>query len=523
MGILSKTVSIKWNPKNKKWYESKGYIFTNWKDEFEVKVEDLSKGSDILVVVTCDNKECKSHHFKSLRLVDYFKRIKGDGKYYCNECASELFSRENIRKARLKNSKSFEFWCYNNLPEEEANNIMVRWDENKNIDINDNVLTPKDVSYSSMGLDRKGYWFKCLDHPEHAPEQKNIASFTHGHKGSIECNQCNTIAITNPELLKYLVNKDDALKFSAGSDKKILVKCQDCGFKKRIRPPQLIKQGFSCPVCSDGISYSEKFIFNILEQIKIDFEFQLTKKVIDWCKDYKYDFYINKIDCIIETHGIQHYEKNHYWDSLEEVQENDQQKEFLAKNNNITNYIVLDCRNSELRWIKKSVMTSSLPQLLQFKEEDIDWLECHEYACSSLVRDVCDLWNSGIKSTSKIGNALKVDRHTVTKYLKHGMELEWCDYDVEKVKKTNLISMRETNSKKIICLTTNEVFNSSSEASKKYSIDPSSISKCCKNNSINKTAGKYPGTGERLTWMYYDEYIKSNPIPYTYNDQEIKI
>lgn len=45
---------VKWNSANRKHYTEKGYIFTKWKDEFEVKIEDLSQGSHTKVIVICD-------------------------------------------------------------------------------------------------------------------------------------------------------------------------------------------------------------------------------------------------------------------------------------------------------------------------------------------------------------------------------------------------------------------------------------------------------------------------------------
>ena len=42
MRLITKTVIIKWNAKNKQYFESKNYIYTKIGDEFEVKVEDLS-------------------------------------------------------------------------------------------------------------------------------------------------------------------------------------------------------------------------------------------------------------------------------------------------------------------------------------------------------------------------------------------------------------------------------------------------------------------------------------------------
>lgn len=45
---------MKWNTKNRKRYENKGYIFTNLNDEFDVNVKDLPLGSDKKVEYICD-------------------------------------------------------------------------------------------------------------------------------------------------------------------------------------------------------------------------------------------------------------------------------------------------------------------------------------------------------------------------------------------------------------------------------------------------------------------------------------
>ena len=61
------------------------------------------------------------------------------------------------------------------------------------------------------------------------------------------------------------------------------------------------------------------------------------------------------------------------------------------------------------------------------------------------------------------------------------------------------------NSIKVICLNTGEVFNSLSSAAKSVGLKTGySIGKCCKG--INHSAGKR--NGEKLKWMYYDEYLK---------------
>ena len=383
------------------------------------------------------------------------------------------------------------------------------WDYELNIDKNGNTLTPENVSYSSHGIDGQGYWFKCLYNSEHKSELKSIVNFT-SKTGSrnIECTQCNVISITHPHLIKFLKNKEDASKFSYGSNENIPMMCPDCGYEKKSTFHILTNNGFSCPMCSDGKSYPEKFILYLLVQLQSNPLSQLSKKTFNWCEKYKYDNYIENINCIVETHGKQHYEEVGRWGSLEIIQENDFDKEWLARQNKVDNYIILNCRKSEIDWIKRSVMDSKLPQLLNFKEEDIDWLKCHEFACSSLVKLACDEWNKGIENTLKIAVKLGTTISTIIKYLKQGVKLGLCNYDpkFEKFKVATL--MQEKNRKKVICLTTGEIFDSLVEASTKYNIADGGLSNCC--NDKTKSAGKHSITGEKLVWMFYEDYTNYN-------------
>jgi len=202
---------------------------------------------------------------------------------------------------------------------------------------------------------------------------------------------------------------------------------------------------------------------------------------------------------IIETHGLQHYEVgNSKWGgNLIETQKNDLDKEWLARENKIKNYIVLDCRRSTTEWIKNSIMKSRLPKLLNFKESDIDWLKCHEYACNSLVKTVCDLWNSGITKLKEIADKLQICESTTINYLRQGVELGWCNY-----------KSKEYIYKQVICLTTREIFITAAEAGRKYNVNDSGILACCKKT--GKTAGENINTGEKLKWMYLDKYLEDN-------------
>lgn len=52
--LLTKTVFIKWNPRNKMHYVDLGYSFTKMGNEFEAIINDITKGADIRVDLKCD-------------------------------------------------------------------------------------------------------------------------------------------------------------------------------------------------------------------------------------------------------------------------------------------------------------------------------------------------------------------------------------------------------------------------------------------------------------------------------------
>lgn len=79
----------------------------------------------------------------------------------------------------------------------------------------------------------------------------------------------------------------------------------------------------------------------------------------------------------------------------------------------------------------------------------------------------------------------------------------------EKMRKNhaNVSGMNHPKARKIICITTGEVFDCIKQASEKYGVNNRNISKCCRKN--YKSAGKHPETGEKLVWMYYEDYLKT--------------
>lgn len=82
-----------------------------------------------------------------------------------------------------------------------------------------------------------------------------------------------------------------------------------------------------------------------------------------------------------------------------------------------------------------------------------------------------------------------------------------------KLKKISVIQKRGINSYKykVVCLTTGEKFKKMSDAAKKYNIDDRRIYDVC--NGVLYAAGEHPETKEKLTWVYYKDYVSGITEP----------
>lgn len=291
---------------------------------------------------------------------------------------------------------------------------------------------------------------------------------------------------THPSMAKLLLHEDDGYKFTYASSKKVDWICKNCGniiHQKIIS--NVIKRGLSCNKCSDGFNYPNKLMMNILSQLNIEI---FPEKTFDWSNSKRYDFYLPKLNCIIEMHGLQHYKycgiHKKSGESLKDTQTNDTYKMNIAYENNIKNYIAIDARKSELEFIKENVLSSNLGNLIDLN--NINWKLCESMTGESKIKEVLDLWNSTTYiSPKEISKLLHISHITVLRYLKILANDGVVNY--------NSYSQKQNCCKKVKCVDTNEVFSSIREASKTYDISESSIGQCC--NTRLKTAGK-------LHWVF---------------------
>lgn len=355
-------------------------------------------------------------------------------------------------------------------------------------------LKDKNIPYTPLeeykDAHNKMKWM-CYKNPMHIFDA-NYCNISHG-RGCPYCSGHKVFVgetdlwTTHPEIAKMLKNPEDGYKYSYGSCEKVDWICSNCGsIVKDKFIYDVVWQGLSCPMCSDGVSYPNKFMLSVLRQIQVEcvpeYKFNGSK--------YKYDFYIPLTKTIIEMHGGQHYEDcNNFYKTFQEIHKNDIEKYNFAINNGIENYIVVDSKKSNIDYISQNILSSPMSDL--FNLNNIDWQECGKYASGSLVKICAEMYNNK-KTIEEISSILKYSKVSVRNWLKMATESGLCNYIPSKK------LLREKKS--VICLETNRIYGSVN-STKKDGFDPSQVSACCHGDQK---------THRSLHWMFYEDYLKEN-------------
>lgn len=278
-------------------------------------------------------------------------------------------------------------------------------------------------------------------------------------------------------LLKYFKNKEDAKYFSRGSERYIECICPLCGLEKEIRAHNLFNHGFSCPYCSKGMSYPERFLHEYLRVKKIEFEYQHK---LEGMNRYL-DFYISKMNIAIESHGEQHYNggmfKKH---TKHNTLKSDEIKRKYCKDKGIK-LIELDCSKSNFMYIKKSIDNTILPSI---EKEDIDLIKKGIISStnkreSSIIKDI----KKGI-TYHKISKKYNVDPKHVFNIAKRYHIHDKC--------------FKDGRTKKVYCNETKTTYISTSKAEEELDIKKGNVYRVangsrnyCKNNQGVKFTFKY--------------------------------
>ena len=198
----------------------------------------------------------------------------------------------------------------------------------------------------------------------------------------------NDIATTDPWMIKFFQNPDDAKKYRKTSNHKIYPICPICHkIQEKEKPIKEIYRlgGCGCS-CENKMSFSEMVMCNIFDQYNIVYIKELSKSVFPWVDKYRYDFYLPDQNIIVETHGVQHYRQTTLGHiTLHQQKLRDELKRDLAIKNGISGYYIINCCNPSIKNIIKSCEDVGLFELLKINPQIID---CSKLKYNKLLDDV---------------------------------------------------------------------------------------------------------------------------------------
>lgn len=244
----------------------------------------------------------------------------------------------------------------------------------------------------------------------------------------------NDFSTTYPDLAILLKDKKDGLVKRSSGNKTIAI-CPECGYEKNIKLSSLAKKGFRCDCCYGGDSYPNKLMKSVLEVLSIDFIKEYSPK---WIKPKRYDFYVPSLNLIIEMDGLQHDRDTNFKGrkiNHEIIKANDIFKDKMAIKYGYK-IVRIKCPISQHTKIKSSI----IEQLDNYLDLDkVNWLKCEESARDSIVKKVCEFKKNNVELLSgDLAKIFKIGQSTITRYLKIGAEVGWCEYDVQKEKERNI-------------------------------------------------------------------------------------
>lgn len=259
----------------------------------------------------------------------------------------------------------------------------------------------------------------------------------------------NDICTTDPWMIPYFQGGEEEAKlYSSGSDKKIYPICPDCGRVKdhKMNISKIHKQHSIGCKCSDGISYPEKFFISFLDQLNINYIYQLSKNDFDWCQNFRYDFYLIDYNYIIELHGEQHYKEVKF------LTEKGKPSQVIIDNikrenalKHINKYIEINCSKSEMNWMINNIEKSILSNI--FDLSTINYKKCEEFACKNIIKEICEYYRDNnyiqIKDLSEKYN---LSYSTIIRYLHKGHDIGWCTYNIKHNKEKQCKNLKKINS-----------------------------------------------------------------------------
>lgn len=294
----------------------------------------------------------------------------------------------------------------------------------------------------------------------------------------------NKVPVKHPDLIGYFKNGfQEAKKYVSGSHYKNNLRCVNCKSEKQMKICNFTRRGFACSKCSSGISFPERFTSSLLDEIGFEYE---TQKRFEG-KNWRFDFYIPHLELVIEVHGAQHFGNG--WTTKDEVVVNDNNKRKFIKFELGLNYAAIDISVSEPYYAWSMLEQSDyLKPYMQNVDYDTVVERCNDSVLNKNHNNIIRDYERGVR-LSELSRKYEIDRGTVKHMLlKNGVYKNSKRYKAP-----------------VICITTDERFESMTQAGRDLNIHHQTIIKCCRGK--RKSAGKTPD-GRKRVWMYLEDYEK---------------
>lgn len=289
--ILTKQVNIFVKGISIKRYKYLGYD-VDTKNKNIIKVKDLPKGSNVKILVKCDKCSIEKH----LRLRYYYLSFKY-GKYLCNTCSFENYKKTMLKKYGVENS--FQLNDVKKLSKETKRN---KYDNEKY----NNRNKAKETCIEKYGVENPQQFKTIKEKTNKTNKTKynfTVASKNEDVKKKMKkhnLDKWGSVCTLHSDLLKDDIKKIFIKKYGVDNPMKnyeIMKKSQINSLKrKQFTNTELLYQG----------TYELDFLVRYYNKINIkngkSIKYTLNEKI----KMYHSDFYISKLNLIIEI-------KSSYW------------------------------------------------------------------------------------------------------------------------------------------------------------------------------------------------------------------
>lgn len=436
--------------------------------------------------------------------------IKADFFYYNERHTIEILGYESIKGGSLKvkiDNMSSEVIKIQKLKHLNFDKLFYKPEYRYEIgDTINNVLILDRmfIDYNNNGHKSKYYKCKCLiDGYEYVVKEYRL-------ERSVGCPVCsgnrvlvgyNDLATTDPYVVDFLLDKEDAYKYTRGSHKCVWAICPFCGYKKFVKVEDLVyNEGFLCPRCSDGFSYPNKFAFNVFSQLHEQYISYDSEYSPDWAGRMRYDNHIilnNGKEIIVEMDGGFHYN-----DYGKRSAQNDKIKDDLAKEHGI-DVIRINCFYNQVLNRFNLIKENFIKGLKQYFDlSNIDWNYANNAGTSNRIIEVVNYYNDNpFASKQEIANHFNLSPITIRNYLVSGEELGLCKYiknDIDRRKASVPLSLYDAEGNFI------GVYASDGQMAREFKNE----------NFVHQSINYYSRTGkqykgyviERITWEEYENF-----------------